>query len=541
MAVVTADGLSLRRWATRGCSVLAAAWLSGCSLTNISVDECASNIECEDAFGLGSACTEGFCSEPAPCATGHDCRAAFGGGACVESICVDVAPPDPIGACTIEEPGGVVGRSLTRGQPPFTLVGAMFRLDDSSDRRVALGAQLAVKEIHDVSGLTEGRGLGLVGCDNGGEDNALTGQARLDRIHIVIDYLAGTLGVPFIVGPGTSSDSLNAINYIVAKGYPTVLISPSATSPALTDEPDRLQAGDPYGLFWRTAPSDQLQGVVLATGVIGVYPEPAPTVNKVAVVYLNDAYGEGLANVFQSQWLTVGAASLFPFNDGSDNDWGAIAGAVDAYDPDAIMMVAIDAGVTVEFMAAMAQLPGLAAVPLYLTDGSKDRDVLLNDNLDASVKAIVYGQVVGTAPAGPDPTSAAFNLFSANYQAAFNADPTGFAFVSNAYDAGYVGAAGIVWAALDTKAYDGRNVAAGMARLIAGSRVEVGKTQWSAIKSGLTTGAKQIDIVGISGDLDFDPAIGEAVAPIEVWQPTDVAAECGGSPPCFKELARVEP
>jgi ABC-type branched-subunit amino acid transport system substrate-binding protein len=518
--------------------------LCGCSLGNISVEECNEDSQCEDAFGLGSSCEDGYCTDGVECLTGHDCRTALGGGACVAGRCADVAPPDPLGACTLTEPPNILDRALVRGTPPLTLVGGMFRLGDTADPPMAQGAILAVREILDVSGLNDGRGIGIVICDDGGEGNGLTGQARQDRIQGVTDYLAGTLGAPFIVGPTTSTDALDTINYVLARGYPTMLISPSATSPALTAEPDRLNPAEPYGLFWRTAPSDQLQGVVLAQDVVGAYPNdpgPPPTVNRVAVVYLNDAYGEGLANVFQEQWLAGGnSAQLFPFADSESINWGTIANDVAVFAPEAVMMVALDADHAVAFIAEMAARPSLATAPLYLTDGSKDAVKLLSAELPAEVQAIVYSNVFGTAPAGPDPMSAEFNLFKANYEGAFAEDPTGFAFVANAYDAAYVGAAGLVWAAQGGLGYDGRQLAEGMTRLIAGTAVPVGKTTWSAMKSGLTTGDKQIDFVGISGNLDFDPAIGEAGAPIEVWQPTNLAANCSGAPPCFRQVARIE-
>ncbi len=73
------------------------------------------------------------------------------------------------------------------------------------------------------------------------------------------------------------------------------------------------------------------------------------------------------------------------------------------------------------------------------------------------------------------------------------------------------------------------------------SPINITKGQWSAIKNGLTAGDKRIDVVGISGELDFDPSLGEATAPIEVWQPAQGAADCGSEPVCFKEIARIEP
>ena len=83
-------------------------------------------------------------------------------------------------------------------------------------------------------------------------------------------------------------------------------------------------------------------------------------------------------------------------------------------------------------------------------------------------------------------------------------------------------------------------MAAGLTRLVNGTQVNVGKLGWSEVRSGLTTGDKTIDIVGVSGPLDFDINAGEAPAKIEVWQPSEMEADCDGSAPCFKVLTTVE-
>ncbi len=124
-----------------------------------------------------------------------------------------------------------------------------------------------------------------------------TGDARSALNDHALDYLAGTLGVPYLVGPLTSSDALDLIADLTKKSYPTVIISPSATSAALTTIDDKLPPTQPYGLFWRTCPDDALQGQVLAHQVIGAV-TPAPA--SVTVVYINDTYGLGLATVFQT-------------------------------------------------------------------------------------------------------------------------------------------------------------------------------------------------------------------------------------------------
>ena len=65
------------------------------------------------------------------------------------------------------------------------------------------------------------------------------------------------------------------------------MISPSATSPALTDADDN-------GLFFRTAPSDARGGQVLAD----ITKEKG--VKSVAITYVNTDYGVGLADVYEA-------------------------------------------------------------------------------------------------------------------------------------------------------------------------------------------------------------------------------------------------
>lgn len=515
-----------------GALALALGW-AACSLGNISSDGCEDDAQCAAAFGLGSTCDDGFCGEAGTCVTGHDCRARYGGGACVGGLCSASLPPDPDGVCTAFEPDDLAGRPLGGAGAPV-IVGAMFGLDDSSNDRRAKAVRLAAREIN-ATGLGEGRPIGVVFCDVGGPNNALQGDERRQRVRAVTDYLAGTLGVPYVVGPNTSTDSLTAINHVVAQRYPTVLISPAATSPALTTEPDRLDSSDPHGLLWRTSPSDVVQGRVLATDVIGLYPTVEPTIDLLAVVYLDDSYGLGLANEIQLAW-GVERTSLFPF--GAGVDWDELVAAIELQGPHAIVMVAIDPADTLGFIQAMAGAPVLSTSNLYLTDGSKDEAQLLDPSLETEVRDILFNQVVGTAPAAP--SGAEYNLFRAAYEKEFSADPSGFSFVANAYDAAYVGAAGVVYAASVDPLYDGRTVAAGLARLTTGATVALGPGGWGAIKSALTSEPRTVDVVGVSGPLDFDPIVGEAPAPIEVWRPSDDPALCDGTPPCFARVTVLE-
>lgn len=525
---------SRRRGVALGALLLGA---GGCSLSNLPLDPCRDDAACELAFGAGSTCDkDGYCGAPTECVTGHDCRAAHGGGACVEGICRVTLPADPSGACAVLEPLDLGAERLIGDGAPV-LVGAMVLPGSDFSPPILDAARLAVTDINSVGGVTDGRPLGLVICDTGGPMNALAGDARKQRIHSVVDYLAGTLGVPYVVGPLTSGDAIFAVSRVVARKLPTAFVSPSATSPALTLEPDRLSPDDPYGLFWRTAPSDQLQGKVLAANVVGAYPKQAvQPLAHVAVAFRDDAYGQGLADAFQKAF--AGKTTLVKFAVGAPLE-PVVANVANAA-PDGVMFVDVGGDRALAFIGAMATNPAIALKPLYLADGSKNEG-LLDPKLSAEVRSIIFERTVGTVAATPE--GPLFNVFQASYKAAFDGvDPANSAFTANGYDAAYLGAAALVYASQNGTAYDGRGIAEGLSRLGAGGPpVDVDKTKWGELRSHLTTGGRRADVTGISGALDFDAATGEAGAPIEVWQPTTLASSCNGKPPCFRRLTVVTP
>ncbi len=104
----------------------------------------------------------------------------------------------------------------------------------------------------------------------------------------VARHLIAVEGVHAIVGPNASAAALPVVETVAGPaGIP--VISPSATSPQLTTVPDN-------DLFFRTALSDAIQGPVLAA----VTRERG--FDNVGFIYLNDAYGQGLAAAFAQGW-----------------------------------------------------------------------------------------------------------------------------------------------------------------------------------------------------------------------------------------------
>lgn len=503
---------------------------SGCMLSNVEVDECTSDASCEAAFGLGSVCADGYCSDPASCTSGIDCRIAFGGGACVAGQCRATLPsPEELGLpidCPAArlEPADLGSTRLVGPDAPL-VIGAVYAIDDEYDANQGLAAQLAVRELNAAGALNNGRKLGLVMCDNAGPGAAADDAERELGNQQALDYLAGGLGVPAIIGPFISRDALAVVNHLLNRQYATVAVSPSATSPQLSSLPDRLDTDDPYGLFWRTCSSDELQGQVLANDVV-VDPQ-----EHVAVVYVNDPYGQGLSSEFLDNRPgppATGETDLFLFNE--QDDFAALASDVAAVTPDSVLLVSAMPSITVAILTEMAGTT-LVTAQLYLTDGSKSDTTLLDQSLPQGVKDMIQG-ARGTAAAAPSGTT--YSLFRTALQSTFGLDADGVGFSANTYDAGWVLGAGLLYASVPGNGYDGRDIAQGLAMLSSGATADVGPTGWSEVKLGLTGSAGEVNIVGTSGPLDFDASTGEAPGPIEIWQ---VAPNLGG----FETVTTVEP
>ncbi len=531
-----------------------------CSLANIRPDGC-SDSGCSAAFGLGSTCVDGYCGDPATCDTGFDCRAAFGGGACVDGGCRATFEWHPACDASLTEPPDLLDRQLVGDTAPV-IVGSLFRLNDESDPYRAAAARLVAREVKQQSGVGNSRDIAMITCDVGGPaDEPLAGDERTARIRSLIDFFAGTLGAPFIVGPTTSSDALTAVSHLVASDYPTVLISPSATSPALTTVVDRLGSDRP-GLFWRTAPSDAFQGAKLATDVIGQYPVAdcgtgmggggggggLAAVNKVAIIHIKDAYGSGLAKVFFEHFVGGSREAEFvPFSQGDDLKTIVDDLLASDFKPDGFLIVAIDSKNTLSLVRALSDYvlqPGQEHRKVYLTDGSKSDLLLAVDPVrDPDLHSVVFERTVGTAPASPDPNGALYKAFETSIEKEFSGVVANeHSFIAHTYDAAYVASAGLVYAMTKTgSSFTGEVVAEGMG-LLSSSATDalqpgLGFADWPELKAAMQNADSVVNIRGVTGDLDFDES-GEPTANLEVWQPCSPVF-CPGAVACFAQVGTI--
>ena len=172
---------------------------------------------------------------------------------------------------------------------------------------MADAAEMAMKEVTDSGAFMNGSSVTAVRADSTCTD-AAAATAGAERM-ITSD------GISAIVGADCSGVTIAVLqNVAMAKGM--VMISPSATSPALSDMEDK-------GLFFRTAPSDAREGQVVAEML------KEKGYNSVALTYTNNDYGKGLADAIQSNFKSMGGSiTIVTAHEEGKGDYSAEVGAL---------------------------------------------------------------------------------------------------------------------------------------------------------------------------------------------------------------------
>jgi branched-chain amino acid transport system substrate-binding protein len=148
---------------------------------------------------------------------------------------------------------------------------------------IVAGAQLAFDHVNAQGGILDGGQIVSVTGDSAC-DPSVAGPAA--------DKLVNTDQVTAIVGAFCTGATIGAATTAGIPGG-VVMISPSASAPAVTTVEDN-------DLLFRTTPSDAFQGVKLADLLT------SKGVTDVALTYVNNDYGKGLADVFAEQFEANG-------------------------------------------------------------------------------------------------------------------------------------------------------------------------------------------------------------------------------------------
>ncbi len=168
-----------------------------------------------------------------------------------------------------------------------------------------------------------------------------------------------------------------AILQNVARANGVVMISPSATSPALSTAEDD-------GLFFRTAPSDARQGAVI-TDILN-----DKGIKSVAITYTNNDYGKGLAESIQKNYEAAGGkVTISAAHEDGKGDYSAEVGAL------------AQAGGEVLIVAGYLDQGGKGVIQASLDSGAFDTFVLpdgmIGDSLPVAIGDALNGSF-GTVP-----------------------------------------------------------------------------------------------------------------------------------------------
>jgi branched-chain amino acid transport system substrate-binding protein len=149
---------------------------------------------------------------------------------------------------------------------------------------MAAAAENAIAEVNASGLFLDGATVTALRADSTCGDAAVATTAA-EKL-VTADKVNGIIG-------GDCSGVTGAVLQNVARPNGIVMISPSATSPALTTAEDD-------GLFFRTAPSDAREGEIAAMIMM------EKGVKSIAMTYTNNDYGKGLSDAIAASFTAAG-------------------------------------------------------------------------------------------------------------------------------------------------------------------------------------------------------------------------------------------
>ena len=223
---------------------------------------------------------------------------------------------------------------------------------ESLTPQMAWAVEHAAQEATESGAFLGGATVSVVRGDSTCTDSALATSAAEQLV--TSDKVSGIVGAD-------CSGVTSAVLQNVARPNGIVMISPSATSPALSTAEDD-------GLFFRTAPSDARQGQVMSDILMD------RGVESVAVTYTNNDYGKGLADSFAAAYSGAGGTVTVSLShEDGKGDYSAEVGALASAGGDALVVAGyIDQG-------------GLGVIQASLDSGAFETFVLPDGMIGPSI------------------------------------------------------------------------------------------------------------------------------------------------------------
>ncbi|MBH0129862.1 ABC transporter substrate-binding protein [Salinibacterium sp. NK8237] len=339
------------------------------------------------------------------------------------------------------------------------------------------GTEYAASEINAAdAGIT----VDLIQGDSGDTDNKAY-ETEIPRL----------LGedVSAILGAASSGVSLQFIDQVVGAGV--IQFSPANTSADFTTYDDK-------GLYFRTAPSDVLQGEVLGNLIA------ADGHETLGMIVLNDSYGTGLAGYTQEAFEAAGGEVVAqPTYNTGDTTFDAQISEVLAADPDAIALITFEE-VSTMLPSIVSSFP---AENLYFVDGN------LANFGDEFAEGTLTG-AKGTLPGLSVDTIADFTTaLNEFYVESGQPELEEFSYAAESFDSVIL----LALASLAAGSTDSADIAAKLQEVSGGSG-DGEKCTTFADCAEIINGGGTADYDGVSGPITFDDLGDPTEATIGVYQ-----------------------
>ncbi len=348
------------------------------------------------------------------------------------------------------------------------------------------GARLAIEQINAQGGVF---GENITAFHEDSQTNPAAATTAANK-------LVTTNQVHGIIGSTGSGQCLTVLE--VAKANSVFQMSGSCTSPLFSDPATN------GGWFARTAPSDALQGVVAA-----YYAYNGRNFTDMAVIGINNPYGTGLADVFETSFMAEGGnITIKRIVTGVDDGATTYVPDLDsvmatnpqaiylvAYPPDGILMLE-------DYFAGV-----YASVEWIFSEGVFDQSGFIDELVN---RGITVSSFEGTAPgAYGGITGPRYAAWAADYATRWGESPG--LFDANVYDATFI----MALAAEASGQASGAGIQSKVRDISNPPGTVIGPGEWSKALTELAAG-RAINYEGASGAADLD-ASGDPLSDYIIW------------------------
>ena len=380
-----------------------------------------------------------------------------------------------VAACGDDEEGDTGGGGEDVSAASFDLqIGVLIPLTGDLSIFAPAGQKAADLAVEEANAALEEAGADITVAMEVGDTETKPQAAQ----QAATELISG--GASCLAGDWASAGTI-PVGQSIAARQQVPLISPASTSPEITDLPDD-------GYVFRTAPSDALQGQVLADAV----GEEFGTDATISVAARNDAYGEGIATQFAENFNANGGTASEPLlYDPEASTYDSEAADIVADDPDGYVIIDFEDPYG-KVGAALVRTGDFDATKLWTADG------LAFDTIPDTIPAEALDGASGTRPATPEDTATA-KAFGKLFEQS-KAEPK----ERNTFDAQNFDAVSLcILASVAAGSADGADIQAKIQEVASAPGEQYDFTTMADAITALQAG-EDIDFQGASGPLDLD-------------------------------------